>query len=122
MKIIILGSFLFLLGRTSITRSSIVQREHEHSRSLEQSTKSNNSTIDTQSRSFDATHLLRPIIHREDNLINRRTKSDECAGEHQPPSPVAPLPIIIKIPDMRELVQAAQLSQLVKYSIEKKIL
>ncbi len=90
----------------STIRSSIVQREHEHSRSLEHSSPLNNSTIDKQSRSFDAVHLLRPIINHEDTVINRRTKSYEYAEES---SPIAPPPIIIKIPNMRELVQAAQL-------------
>jgi hypothetical protein len=93
----------------STIRSSIVQREHEHSRSLEHSSPLNNSTIDKQSRSFDAVHLLRPITNREDTVINRRTKSYEYAEESSLPSPIAPPPIIIKIPNMRELVQAAQL-------------
>lgn len=109
--------FVFLLGRESSTRSSVVHREHEHSHSLEHSSPTNNSTVDKQSHSFDAVHLLRPDIHREDAILNRRTKSYECADEHPPPSPtppIAPPPIIIKIPDMRELVQAAQLSRLQK--------
>jgi len=93
----------------STVHSSIVQREHEHSRSLEHSSTLNDSAVDKQSRSFDAVHLLRPIINHEDTVINRRTKSYECAEEQ---SPIAPPPIIIKIPNMRELVQAAQLSQL----------
>jgi hypothetical protein len=96
----------------STVHSSIVQREHEHSRSLEHSSPLNDSAVDKQSRSFDAVHLLRPIINHEDTVINRRTKSYECAEEQSPPSPIAPPPIIIKIPNMRELVQAAQLSQL----------
>jgi hypothetical protein len=45
--------------------------------------------------------------------VNRRTKSYEYADEHSPStSSVAPAPIVIKIPDMTELVQAAQLSRL----------
>ncbi len=105
--------YFFVLERTSTVRSSIVQREHEHSRSLEQKPPTNNSTIDKQSRSFDAVHLLRPVIHRSDAVVNRRTKSYENAEGHQePPStppPTAPPPIIIKIPDMSKLVQAAHL-------------
>ncbi len=97
-KIILLFT-RFLIGHPSTIRSSIVQREHEHSRSLEHSTSSNNSTIDKQSRSFDTANLLRPAI-------NRRAKSYEY---DQPSSSVAPPPIIIKIPNMSELVQAAQL-------------
>ena len=76
--------------------STIVLREHEHSRSLEHSNVSNNYSIDKQSRSFDTVHLLRPD--------DRRTNSDDC------PTPIAPLPIVIKIPDMRELVQTVQYS------------
>jgi hypothetical protein len=116
MKLIIELIF-FHLGRESLVRSSIVQREHEHSRSLEHSSQNNNnnSTVDKQSRSFDAVHLLKPNTHREDAMVNRRTKSYECADEPLPSvSPVAPAPIVIKIPDMRELVQAAHLSRLQK--------
>ena len=99
-------------------RSTIVQREHEHSRSLEQSSppinssslSSTNPTVDKQSRSFDAVHLLRPGSLRPDTAANRRTKSYENADDRR--SSIAPPPIVIKIPDMSELVQAAQLSQL----------
>ena len=60
-------------------------------------------------------HLLKPDTHREDAVVNRRTKSYECADEPpQAASSIAPAPIVIKIPDMRELVQAAQLSRLQK--------
>ncbi|CAF1098541.1 unnamed protein product [Adineta steineri] len=107
--------------QTSPVRSSIAQREHEHSRSLEYSlppvvpqyTSSNCTTNDKQSRSFDAVHLLRPGVNRSD-VVNRRTKSYEYADDRRPStSSIAPAPIIIKIPDMSELVQqAAQLSQL----------
>ena len=103
---------MFCLERL-ITRSSIVQREHEHSRSLEHSNISNNSSVDKQSRSFDAVHLLRPVVHRDNVVTNRRTNSYETSDDC--PTPVAPPPIIIKIPDMRELVQAAQLSQYENY-------
>jgi hypothetical protein len=46
--------------------------------------------------------------------VNRRTKSYEYADDRRRPSVVsiAPAPIVIKIPDMTELVQAAQLSRL----------
>ncbi|CAF0802048.1 unnamed protein product [Rotaria sordida] len=109
------------LDQTSKVRASIAQREHEISQSLEQSSScppvqepppSNYTTNDKQSRSFDAVHLLRPGTNRSD-AINRRTKSYEYADDHRPSiSSIAPPPIIIKIPDMTELVQAAQLSQL----------
>jgi hypothetical protein len=99
----------------------VVQREHEHSRSLEHSTSpieqlssTNYTTNDKQSRSFDAVHLLRPVINRPD-VVNRRTKSYEYADDHRPSViSIAPAPIVIKIPDMTELVQAAQLSRLQK--------
>ncbi len=47
-------------------------------------------------------------------MINRRTKSYEYTDDQPPSSPIAPPPIVIKIPDMRELVQAVQLSRLQK--------
>jgi hypothetical protein len=111
--------FIFYVGQTSTVRSTIAQREHEHSRSLEYSLPPvpqvislNNSTNDKQSRSFDAVHLLRPGTTRPD-VVNRRTKSYEYADDRRPStSSIAPPPIVIKIPDMTELVQAAQLSQL----------
>ena len=101
-------------------RCSIVQREHEHSRSLEQSlppvqqlSSIPNATNDKQSRSFDAVHLLRPGSLRPESAANRRTKSYENADDHRPARlSIAPPPIIIRIPDMAELVQAAQLSRL----------
>lgn len=105
---------------TSHIRSTIVQREHEYSKSLEQSSppidqsvlSSINTTVDKQSRSFDAVHLLRPGSLRPDTAVNRRTKSYEYADEHRSARPsIAPPPIVIKIPDMTELVQAAQFSQ-----------
>ncbi|UJR13259.1 hypothetical protein I4U23_000280 [Adineta vaga] len=99
-------------SNTSPIRSSIVQREHEHSRSLEDPTSPNSGSVDKQSRSFDAANLLRPVNHRSDLVVNRRTKSYECAEEHHTSSPIAPPPIVIKIPDMSQLVQAVQLSQL----------
>jgi hypothetical protein len=96
-----------------------VQREHEHSRSLENSSpltqpvpSSNHTANDKQSRSFDAVHLLRPGTNRTD-VLNRRTKSYEYDDDRRPSVvSIAPAPIVIKIPDMSELVQAAQLSQL----------
>ncbi|CAF1397408.1 unnamed protein product [Adineta ricciae] len=91
------------------TRSSVVQREHEHCRSLEHPTTASSSSVDKQSRSFDAANLLRPVNQRSEAVVNRRTKSYECAEEHHSSSPIAPPPIIIKIPDMSQLVQAAQL-------------
>lgn len=107
------------LDQTSRVRSSVVPREHEFSRSLEHSSppveqlsSPNHATNDKQSRSFDAVHLLRPGSNRPD-VVNRRTKSYEHADDHPPSnSLIAPPPIVIKIPDMTELVQAAQLSQL----------
>ena len=67
---------------------------------------------DKQSRSFDAVNLLRPGSLRPDGAVNRRTKSYEYADDHRPArNSIAPPPIIIKIPDMSELVQAAQLSR-----------
>lgn len=94
-------------------------REYEHSRSLEHSSppteqglSSNHTTNDKQSRSFDAVHLLRPGANRPD-VVNRRTKSYEYADDRRLSAvSIAPPPIVIKIPDMTELVQAAQLSQL----------
>ncbi len=78
----------------------------------EQVPSSNYTTNDKQSRSFDAVHLLRPVTNRTD-VINRRTKSYEYADDRRPSAvSIAPAPIVIKIPDMTELVQAAQLSQL----------
>ena len=71
---------------------------------------SDNASNDKQSLSFDAVHLLRPGSTRPDTAVNRRTKSYEKDDEHR--SSIAPLPIVIKIPDMSELVQAAQLSRL----------
>lgn len=99
--------------------SSIVQRDHEFSRSLEQSSSpvqqlssTSYAVNDKHSRSFDAVHLLRPGTSRVD-VVNRRTKSYEYADDHHTEtSSVAPPPIVIKIPDMTELVQAAQLSRL----------
>jgi hypothetical protein len=45
--------------------------------------------------------------------VNRRTKSYEYADDHRPSPPsIAPAPIVIKIPNMAELVQIAQLSRL----------
>lgn len=88
-------------------RSSIVPREHEHSRSLEHSNVSNNTSEEKQSRSFDGVHLLRPVLN------NRRTKSSETSDDC--PTPIAPPPIVIKIPDMRQLVQAAKLCQYDNY-------
>lgn len=107
------------LDQTSPVRSTVVQREHEHSRSLEHSSpptqqisSSNHTTNDKQSRSFDAVHLLRPVTNRAD-VVNRRTKSYEYADDRRPSTiSIAPAPIIIKIPDMAKLVQAAQLSRL----------
>lgn len=107
------------LGQTVNVRCSVVSREHEHSRSLEQSTSpvdqlasSPNATNDKQSRSFDAVHLLRPGSLRPESAINRRTKSYENADEHRQTRPsIAPPPIVIKIPDMTELVQAARLQK-----------
>lgn len=97
-----------------------MQREHEHSRSLEHSTPVtieptlpaiSNVANDKQSKSSDAVHLLRPGSLRPDGAVNRRTKSYEYADEHrQTRHSIAPPPIIIKIPDMSELVQAAQFS------------
>ncbi|CAF4852276.1 unnamed protein product, partial [Rotaria socialis] len=73
---------------------------------------SNYTSNDKQSRSFDAVHMLRPGTNRSD-VVNRRTKSYEYADDHrQLTSSIAPPPIVIKIPDMAELVQAAKLSQL----------
>jgi hypothetical protein len=73
---------------------------------------SNHTANDKQSRSFDAVHLLRPGTNRTD-VVNRRTKSYEYADDRRPSeASIAPAPIVIKIPDMSELVQAAQLSQL----------
>ncbi len=97
----------------------MVPQEHEYSRSfeyssppMEQLSSSNYTTNDKQSRSFDAVHLLRPGTNRHD-VVNRRTKSYEYAADRSPSSSsIAPAPIIIKIPDMSELVQAAQLSRL----------
>ena len=111
--------FFSSLGQICTVPSSTVERGHEYSRSLEHSSPtaqqfppSNNSTTDKQSRSFDAVHLLRPGTNRSD-VVNRRTKSYEYANNRRPStSSIAPPPIIIKIPDMTELVQAAQLSQL----------
>ncbi|CAF3851043.1 unnamed protein product [Adineta steineri] len=97
--------------QTSKILSSISQRER--------STSINNSSVDKQSRSFDAANLLRPVIHRADAAINRRAKSYECAEDYHPSSPVAPPPIIIKIPDMNELVQAAKLDEYRQNSIRK---
>ncbi|CAF4655691.1 unnamed protein product [Rotaria sp. Silwood1] len=107
------------LDQTSKVHLSVAQRDQEISRSLEQSSlpveqisSSNYTTIDKQSRSFDAVHLLRPCTNRAD-VVNRRTKSYEYADDHRSLiASVAPPPIVIKIPDMTELVQAAQLSQL----------
>ncbi|UJR34105.1 hypothetical protein I4U23_021513 [Adineta vaga] len=104
-------------NQPSTVRSSVVQREHEHSRSLEyssppvqQHSPTNCSANDKQSRSFDAVHLLRPGVNRSD-VVNRRTKSYECADDRRPStSSIAPAPIVIKIPDMTELVHAAKLS------------
>ena len=60
-------------------------------------------------------HLLRPGSLRPESAINRRTKSYENADDHRQARPsIAPPPIVIKIPDMTELVQAAQLSRLQK--------
>ncbi|CAF1273526.1 unnamed protein product [Adineta ricciae] len=115
-----LTATLDTFGNQPLTvRSSVVQREHEHSRSLEYSSPpvQHHSTTsspanDKQSRSFDAVHLLRPGVNRSD-VVNRRTKSYECADERRPStSSIAPAPIVIKIPDMSELVQAAQLSRI----------
>lgn len=80
---------------------------------MDQSLCLNHPTTDKQSRSFDAVHLLRPGSNRPD-VINRRTKSYEYDAEERRPSTasIAPPPIVIKIPDMTELVQAAQFSQL----------
>ena len=112
-KIISKNKLLFkYLGQTSAVRSSVAQREHEHSRSFEHSSLPEQqipSTNDKQSRSFDAVHLLRPGTNRSD-AINRRTKSYEYADDRRPSaSSIAPPPIVIKIPDMTELVQAARL-------------
>jgi len=82
---------------------------------LEQSAPPNqqtSATNDKQSRSFDAVHLLRPVPNRTD-AVSRRTKSYEYADERRPSAvSLAPAPIVIKIPDMSELVQAVQLSQI----------
>jgi len=86
--------------------------EHSSPPPPEQVPSSNYTTNDKQSRSFDAVHLLRPVTNRPD-VINRRTKSYEYADDRRPSVvSIAPAPIVIKIPDMTELVQAAQLSQL----------
>lgn len=106
---------MFNLDQTSTVRASVVPREHEHSRSLEQSTPPNQQTStanDKQSRSFDAVHLLRPVPNRAD-VVSRRTKSYEYADDRRPSTvSIAPAPIVIKIPDMSELVQAAQYSRM----------
>jgi hypothetical protein len=79
---------------------------------VQQQALSNNTTNDKQSRSSDAVHLLRPGANRND-AVNRRTKSYEYADDRRPStSSIAPAPIVIKIPNMNELVQAAQLSRL----------
>jgi len=108
---------LIRIGQTSTVRTSIVPREHEHSRSLEHSTSPNSSSVDKQFRSFDAVHLLRPVQNRDDLIVNHRTNSDDASeGDKHPSTSIAPPPIVIKIPDMTQLVQAVQLSQRVRFS------
>jgi hypothetical protein len=110
------------LGQPATVRTSIVQREHEHSRSLEQSLPpvqplptTTNTTNDKQSLSSDAVNVLRPGSLRPDTAANRRTKSYENADDHRTArTSIAPPPIVIKIPDMTELVQAAEFSRLHK--------
>lgn len=108
---------IICVGQTSTVRTSIVLREHEHSRSLENSASPNSSSVDKQFRSFDAVHLLRPVQNRDDLIVNHRTNSDDVNElDKHPSTSIAPPPIVIKIPDMTQLVQAAQLSQRVVFS------